>query len=142
MYVMSIKPELSSLTISIIIPLGHTAWSSSGYNSIKFSTQLPLTNFSQCFLDLFQNSKYFSKNLHFSLLGTRNIFAISIVPLYLLLAILKWLQLIWSFIHSWLSLIPCNVFRFISKFKIFFAKLAVFRVRDFEHFWISIWNQL
>ena len=45
------------------------------------------------FLDLFRNVKYYLKNLHFLVLGTWNVFAISTVSLYRLLTIFKWSQL-------------------------------------------------
>ena len=36
----------------------------------------------------------------------------------------------WNYLHSFFSLILCNFFGFVSKFKIFIKKLALFRVRD------------
>jgi len=83
------------------------------------------------FLYLFLNSKYFSKYFHFPVLGTWNFFAISTVPLYRLLIYLPVTTAQWNFLHSFLSSIPRNVFWFILKFKIFFEKLALFRVRNF-----------
>ena len=40
----------------------------------------------------------------------------------------------WKFLHSFLSSMPPNVLGFISKFQIFFRKLALIRVRDLEYF--------
>ena len=40
----------------------------------------------------------------------------------------------WNFIHSFLSLILCDVFGFISEFQIFFKNLVLFRIKDLEHF--------
>ena len=38
----------------------------------------------------------------------------------------------WHFRHSFLPLIPRNIFGYISKFKIFFEKLDLYRVRHLE----------
>ena len=40
----------------------------------------------------------------------------------------------WNFLHRFLSVIPCNAFGLILKFRIFFEKLALFRVSDLELF--------
>ena len=40
----------------------------------------------------------------------------------------------WNFLHRFLSLISRNIFEFISRFKIFFEKLVLFRVRDLDYF--------
>ena len=72
-------------------------------------------------LDLFLNSKYFSKNLHFSDFELFcDQYSSSTVSTfnYLRVATAQW-----NFLLSFLSLIPRNVFVFISKFHIFFDKL-------------------
>jgi len=82
--------------------------SSSGYSSMKFCTQHVFTYTSDFFLDLFRNSKYFSITLfcvsdfeHFcdqysSIVPTFNYLRVATVH--------------WNFLHSFLSLIPRNIY--------------------------------
>ena len=102
---------------------------------MKFCTRLPITNASQCYgIHLGNSEHFFRTNWTLSCWGGWNYFAISTVPFHWLLTIF-WLATVqWNFLHSFLSLIPKNVFGFISKFQIFFEQIAHSHVRHLELF--------
>ena len=90
---------------------------------MKFSIPLPHIDTSSHFWIYFEIPNIFrEKKIAVFALGILNFSAISTILLFRLL--INFVAQ-WNFIDSFISLIPRNVFRFISKFPIFFEKLKL-----------------